>query len=290
MGMNLIEVDLINNYLKDAVSLNEKILLQIQYILDYLKEGQGYEAEKIRRSCKQLNLVSDVLKDIIHQTKEQQLTLSKVFIPITEIDFDSIELNVKEHYKKQISEEIFHTIGQTLFSLYLSLYKLQELQFRDEIKNQLTNLSVIVDETIKKVKDSAFEIYPLILEDLGLVATVKSYLAYLSQKKMFNIPYKVKGDIERFPIQVEIQLFRLGQDFFHELMENSKTSELSIIFRESDAEIDITINGEGKTFLSNSSIEDSNWRKRLSKLRATFIVHESSKQYQYQFTFYKAFF
>ncbi|MFE8703132.1 hypothetical protein ACFYKX_21355 [Cytobacillus sp. FJAT-54145] len=285
-SVETVEMDVIKTYLHDAVTLNEKIILQIEYILEAIQKEDGFEEEKIRRGCKQLNLVSDVLRDINKRTKEQQTTLANVFIT-NGVRESSNQWQSKERFKKQISEDIFHSIGQALFSLYLSLYKLNKLEFHEEVSYQLTSLEHIVDDTIKKVKDSAFEIYPLILEDLGIVTTVKSYLAYLSKKELMTIPYEVTGKLHRYSTEAEIQLFRIGQDLFHHIYQHSETSHITISFQDTDVLIQVNFKGEGKLQYPFTFKDTEKWKRRLDKIDASYKITESTEVYEIELRFNK---
>lgn len=283
MSMDPLEMKAIQNYLNDAILLNQKIVVQIDYLINCIHDANKTEGEKIRRSCKQLHMVSSVLKDIMvkakkHQTLYSALTLLKN--PAHEDDQNAHAWVMEERMKKQISEEIFHSIGQTLFGLYLSLNKLSELELQDQQKIQLDYLQVIIDETINHVKDVAIEIYPLIIEDLGIVPAIHSYLNYLSKKEMMDFTYKVEGSLKRYSCDFEIQLFRLNQELLHYITNYTDTSHLTIAFNEEDVIIQIKFTGNGNFNSVENWRKFHAWERRIHQLNANYQIQQIDEVYK----------
>lgn len=279
MPIDPLETKTIKHYLNNAIVLNQKIVAQIEYLLHCIQVANVNEGEKIRRSCKQLYMVSDVLKDIMVKTKQHQNVFTNISIPK---EFNNKTDNasvISEQIKKQISEEVFHSIGQTLFGLYVSLYKLSELELQDQQKIQLDYLQIIIDETIKHVKDVAIEIYPLIIEDLGIVPAVHSYLNYLSEKQMVNFTYRVEGSLKRYSPELEIQLFRLGQEIFHYIINYTNTSQLSIVFNDEDVIIRIKFTGNGSFHSVENWRKVHRWEKRIQQLNASYQIQQVDDVY-----------
>ncbi|RJR33119.1 MAG: PAS domain S-box protein, partial [Deltaproteobacteria bacterium] len=83
-------------------------------------------------------------------------------------------LNAQEDERKRISRELHDELGQSLTVLKLGLRAVNRcLSEPPEIKEELDNIALYLDETIEKVRRLSRALSPAILEDLGLVPALK---------------------------------------------------------------------------------------------------------------------
>ncbi|MEG0760138.1 ATP-binding protein [Chryseobacterium sp.] len=151
--------------------------------------------------------------------------------------------NVKaqEEERKRIAIAVHDDLGNRLNILSLWL---QNIEIEDE------NASNVISGQIKELVDSTRKIshslYPVNLEKLGFILYVEELIANLSNKVDITLfqtkPYHKKN------IFVEVQIYRIIQEFTTNVIKHSGASEVKIIVRNSERGLFVCISDNGTGF------------------------------------------
>jgi signal transduction histidine kinase len=132
-----------------------------------------------------------------------------------------------EQEKQSLSHDLYHTIGQTMYSLYIGLQMAMKQDFDPSVKNHLLNLEKVTDQALAKIREISFDLHPFMIEDLGLVDTIKSYIGKM-QDQGPPLQFRVKGPQASLSINNEHTLYRAFQEIILYLKTQPAVSTIRI--------------------------------------------------------------
>ncbi|MCL0088811.1 GAF domain-containing protein [Dehalococcoidia bacterium] len=142
-------------------------------------------------------------------------------------------LTAQEEERKRIARELHDETSQALTSLTLSLQAIVQMAemkgIRDaELLQKLrTTHSYAVragNEVVKLMK----ELRPTLLDELGMAAAIYRYAKDTLQAQGINVSTEFRGTDERFPLEVEVTLYRVAQGAIGNILEHSGAKNASI--------------------------------------------------------------
>ena len=106
------------------------------------------------------------------------------------------------------------------------------------------------DETtkiIEELRDLSWELRPSVLDDLGLIPAIRSYLVRFSEHTHIDVHFDchLKG---RLDSNIEVTIYRIIQEALTNMKKYAKAQEASVTIRETDEEIRVVIEDFGKGF------------------------------------------
>jgi two-component system, NarL family, sensor histidine kinase NreB len=173
----------------------------------------------------------------ITQRKNAEQELKKMMTKI---------IDVQEDERRRISRELHDGIGQNLYSHLITINRLQS-----EISHPL--LDQMQDETtkiIEELRDLSWELRPSVLDDLGLIPAIRSYLVRFSEHTHIDVHFDCYLK-SRLHSSKEVTIYRIIQEALTNIRKYAKTEKASVTIREMDEEIRIVIEDSGKGFDMN---------------------------------------
>ena len=155
-------------------------------------------------------------------------------------------IDVQEDERRRISRELHDGIGQNLYSHLITINRLQS-----EISHPL--LDQMQDETtklIEELRDLSWELRPSVLDDLGLIPAIRSYLVRFSEHTSIDVHFDCYLK-SRLHSSKEVTIYRIIQEALTNIRKYAKTEKASVTIREMDEEIRIVIEDSGKGFDMN---------------------------------------
>lgn len=152
-------------------------------------------------------------------------------------------IDVQENERKHLSRELHDGIGQNLYSHLITISRLQS-----EIDHPLLDqMRGETSEIIEELRDLSWQLRPSVLDDLGLIPAIRSYLVRFSDH--FNIKVQFASDVSsRLSSDKEIAIYRVIQEGLTNIRKYAETEEASVTISEKEAEISVVIVDHGKGF------------------------------------------
>lgn len=252
-------------YLLDNASIVCRLVIsKLDAITNELDRFSEKQTELI-----QLQQARSMLEEVLTETINQREKIDQVF----QKEINSLEITLFvaiwkeiERIKKQIVEKTYQTIGQIFFSLQLGLQQLDESRKNSKINNQINELNYFMDQVIQSVRYFSYELYPLMLDDLGIVPTVKSYLAYLKENHFINEVYTVEGKLRRYDLHKELKVFRCFQHLDYVLFNYSSATLDKVTFKEINEFIQFDVSGRGEIDAIVQLAKMQEWYKKTKEL------------------------
>jgi two-component system sensor histidine kinase DegS len=169
-----------------------------------------------------LNYLTSDLKDIgnaIADAKQKQ-------------EFGLRVIEAQEEERKRLSREIHDGPAQMLANLLLRsdlIEKVYTEKGTDEAFKEIKNMKKMARSSLSEVRRIIYDLRPMALDDLGLLPTLKKYLATIEEYNMgTSIHFTNIGDDLRLPPNYEVALFRLVQESVQNALKHAQASEINV--------------------------------------------------------------
>lgn len=167
-------------------------------------------------------------------------------------------LKDQESQNRYVSQELYHIIAQSLYSILLGLRMTIDSVVDESLKGYLKELEKSGDELLKKVKRLSFELYPLFIEDIGFVAALKADINLLRQEGI-NIKLQINETMETANYEKQLLFYKVTNEIMHYITKEVKADRFKIIIsflEEMEDRFIFTFTNNSKAF-NRKSIEDS---------------------------------
>ncbi|ASK32742.1 histidine kinase [Chryseobacterium sp. T16E-39] len=174
-------------------------------------------------------------------------------------------IKAQEEERKRIAVMIHDDIGNRLNILSLWLNNL-DTKGDELIKRNIHNqMSALIDSA----RTISHSLYPVNLESVGLVLYIEELIVNLSHK--INISLHVAPGYRKKSIFIEVQLYRIIQEFTTNVIKHSSATEIWIYIKDypDDMIVVITDNGQGFDYESvKKGMGISNIESRIKSMNA----------------------
>lgn len=158
-------------------------------------------------------------------------------------------LKVQEEERKRVSQELHDETVQELVLLcrQLDLVERAGKYLPASAINRLQKARSSAESIVERLRDFARALRPPILDDLGLVSSIRKLLADLSERTNMEGDLEVVGQERRLSANSELALFRIAQEALHNVEHHSRATKVTatIVFGEADVKLTIMDNGTG---------------------------------------------
>ncbi len=154
-------------------------------------------------------------------------------------------IEIQEEERKRISRELHDGIGQSLFSLLIRLDRL--IEDHNEI-NDLKTLRKDVSVMMEDIRGIAFELRPSVLDDLGVVPAIRTYIENFSEH--FAIEVELEQNFRcRLNTAKETAIYRVIQEALTNIAKYAEADKAFVEITEHNEEIIVTIRDQGQGFI-----------------------------------------
>jgi two-component system sensor histidine kinase DegS len=187
----------------------------------------------------------------------------------------SVEMlvNAQETERQRLSRQIHDGPAQALSNFILQTEIAMRLMDVDssQAREELNNLKSSAMGTFQKVRNFIFELRPMMLDDLGLVPTVRRYADAFKEQTGLDINLTVTGNERRLEPYVEVMLFRAIQELLGNTARHSQATMVRILLDMAPERIRVSVDDNGKGFDPDSLQQGNNLGLRLIRERAEML-------------------
>lgn len=184
-------------------------------------------------------------------------------------------IQAQEDERRKISRQIHDGPAQALSNFILQTEIALRLFDNDQerARDELSNLKAAATASFANVRDFIFDLRPMMLDDLGLVPTVRRYAEAFKDKTGMDLNLVVTGTERRLAPSVEVLVFRAIQDLLANVREHAQATQVKIMIDIADNQVRSTLEDNGKGFdpeiLENEKYSESGLT-RIKQLVAQF--------------------
>lgn len=217
------------------------------------------QLEKLQSDQKNLTSIGELYQNILQYSAPVLMDLPDQ--PATDIASTSQAMVIsiieaQEQERLRLSRQMHDGPAQSLTNLVLQAEICERLFDRDpeRARTELAELKKNVMKTFKTVKSFIFDLRPMMLDDLGLVPTIKRYVDGLTDEGFSGLSLQVTGKDRRLAAHKEVTIFRVIQSLVHISREQSHAASIIIHLNIEDDEIDVTLEDNGNGFELDDSL------------------------------------
>src|SRR3970282_2577300 len=100
---------------------------------------------------------------------------------------------------------------------------------QDKTREELNNLKAAANSTFSQIRDYIFDLRPMMLDDLGLVPTVRRYAEAYKEKTGLELNVVVTGTERRLEAHREGLMFRSGQAVLQNVRDHSQATQVKVL-------------------------------------------------------------
>ncbi|MEC1522379.1 PAS domain-containing protein [Neobacillus niacini] len=152
-------------------------------------------------------------------------------------------IDVQEEERKRLSRNLHDGIGQNLYSHLITINRLLSEMNHPLLVQMQTEATQLIEE----IRDISWELRPSVLDDLGLVPAIRSFLSRFSENYHIDVYFECVLN-RRLDISVELTIYRITQEALTNIRKYAEVSEAAVTIREIDDVIRVMIEDKGKGF------------------------------------------
>jgi two-component system sensor histidine kinase DegS len=118
----------------------------------------------------------------------------------------------------------------------------------DRARTELVILKTAAASTFGKVKDFIFDLRPMMLDDLGVVPTLRSWTGSIEGKSGADISLTVTGVEQRLKSHIEVTVFRSVQELINNAMVHGQATQIKIFLDITPSVIKCVVEDNGNGF------------------------------------------
>lgn len=152
-------------------------------------------------------------------------------------------IDVQEEERKRLSRNLHDGIGQNLYSHLITINRLlseMDHPLLEQMQNEATQL-------IEEIRDISWELRPSVLDDLGLVPAIRSFLSRFSENYHIDVYFECVLN-RRLDIGIELTIYRIIQEALTNIRKYAEVSDAAVTIREMDEVVRVMIEDKGKGF------------------------------------------
>jgi len=154
--------------------------------------------------------------------------------------------NAQEEQARRIARMLHDESAQLLASVYIALDRTAK-RVAPELKAQIGETKNLLDQIEARLRTLAHELYPTILDDLGLDASLKFLAAQIADRK--EIAITIENQLrERLTAPKQLTLYRVVQEALNNVARHAQASQTHIRLIENDTSIYCSIRDNGAGF------------------------------------------
>jgi signal transduction histidine kinase len=159
-------------------------------------------------------------------------------------------LNAQEEERKKISRELHDSIAQILAGINVHLVTLnREASLNNGgIKKRIANTQRLVQQSLEAVHRFARELRPKLLDDLGLIPALRSFLKTFLQRTGIHTEITFFTRVNQLDIVTRTVLYRVAQEALTNVGKHAKATGVKIILQELPGTIRMSVHDDGKSF------------------------------------------
>ncbi|WNS78412.1 PAS domain S-box protein [Domibacillus sp. DTU_2020_1001157_1_SI_ALB_TIR_016] len=152
-------------------------------------------------------------------------------------------IEVQEEERRSLSRNLHDGVGQNLYSHLITISRLSA-----EVDHPL--IEKMQEETrqlIEEIREISWELRPSVLDDLGLIPAIRSYLSRYSDHHQIDVLFDCMLN-RRLTVHQETVVYRIIQEALTNIQKYAQTSKADVAIREMEGVVRLMIEDRGKGF------------------------------------------
>jgi signal transduction histidine kinase len=159
-------------------------------------------------------------------------------------------IDVQETERRRISRELHDDLSQKIATLSMSISRLKRnvpMQ-NEELIDELDQLRETTNGLTNEVRRLSHQLHPAVLEHLGLVTALESYIASFNDEERIDVQLNADIGDERIPFQTSICLYRVAIEGLRNVSRHSGAESAAVSLKRVVDGLELRVSDSGKGF------------------------------------------
>jgi signal transduction histidine kinase len=222
---------------------DEQVQLEVQ------EELEKSESERIL----DILAAKEVIRDEMVERKKTEEALQERGKEVRYLS--SRLLEAQENERKLVAQELHDSVGAGLTAI---IYGLEELLDEARLNDlqQLKDLTFLARTTMEEARRISTDLRPSILDDLGLLAAMRSFSHRFQGLYSVQIEEDFDIDESEVPEQLKIVIYRVLQEALNNVAKHSEAERARVSLNKTEGTIELSIEDYGKGFDAKQLLSD----------------------------------
>ena len=196
-------------------------------------------------------------------------------------------IKAQEEERKRISRELHDEASQALIAAKINLDVIKKSlpSSLEDVTARLVETSSILVRTLENLRRLSYDLRPSMLDDLGLIPTLRWYAESYAKRLGIPINFKIAPPDKRLDFEIETVIYRIVQEALTNIAKYAQAKEINISLEKKGSRLITMVEDDGKGFKLKRSVSGENYsqgsgilgmKERVYNLGGTF--HIESKQ------------
>jgi signal transduction histidine kinase len=199
------------------------------------------EVEERKRTEAALRESEDHFRELFRQASTMEENLRKLSNQI---------LHAQEEERKHISRELHDEVGQALTAISVTLATLRTSNGGSvhAMTQKLADAQRLLQKTMETVHRFARELRPTMLDELGLLPALRSYLKGFAERTGLRVSLRGNAFAENLGGEQKTVLFRVAQESLTNVSKHAEASRVAVTLRKVAENIWMEVADNGRSF------------------------------------------
>lgn len=159
-------------------------------------------------------------------------------------------IEAQEQERQRLVRQLHDGPAQSLTNLILQA-EICERVFDSDAKrarSELSDLKTAVTATFQKVRDYMFDLRPMMLDDLGLIPTLRRYVDNFNEKSGVPAVLTITGSERRFTPYKEVVIFRVVQELLANVRVHAHATRVQVLLDVGEDAVQTVVEDNGSGF------------------------------------------
>jgi signal transduction histidine kinase len=156
----------------------------------------------------------------------------------------------QEEERKRISRELHDEIAQTLTGINVRLAALKTAATINtkDLQKKISSTQRMVEKSVDIVHRFARELRPTVLDDLGLIPALHSFVKTFSKRSRVHVRLTVYAAVEQLNNVQRTVVYRVAQEALTNVARHANASRVDVSIQKLPRAVGVTIKDNGKSF------------------------------------------
>jgi two-component system sensor histidine kinase DegS len=248
--------------IKEIYTVAQEGQMRLFMMRGQVEQLQGRQ-ENLHRFSESLKRVLDIAGDLTPAPDRGPVTRSASQLAATTGIIKIID--AQEVERQRLANQLHDGPAQSLTNLILQAEICERLFDADPVRarTELVELKTAVSETFKKVREFIFDLRPMMLDDLGLIPTLKKSVEDYERKTGIACNLTITGRDQRLPKHMEVTIFRVIQHLLNNVTRHAQATHIQIELNLEDDKTTTIVEDDGSGFDVQEALNASRQRKTI---------------------------
>ncbi|MCD6023627.1 MAG: nreB [Fibrobacteria bacterium] len=159
-------------------------------------------------------------------------------------------LLAQEEERRQISRTLHDEISQILTGINVRLVTLSKANWSDApmFQKKISATRRMVENSVKIVHRFARELRPVLLDELGLIPALHTFMKTLTRQTGLHIQFTAFAEVEKLGNDKRTALFRVVQSALNNVARHAQATQVLVKIEKRPQGLDLVVHDNGKSF------------------------------------------